>query len=351
MIKRFIVLGLLCLFVSNATAQKIKIDFNDDNNTDERVSPMVRGKVDEYAIQVREIVIRKKIEMEEEIKEIDRELNVGEITEEEANNQKAAIAIKFSDKINDEISDLDFNLDEITKQQVSFSIMNTDLDKLKEEKNQKKNYTYKKTNSANIYLSYGMIHIPDGDNQKLNNHLGYSSGIDFGLIYHRQLSRTSPFEFITGMYLSYRTMRFEDDYFIYRNSDGIVDLIKNDGNLEKSKLRTAYLMIPVGFTYYASKLKIDAEGEAYRKLGRPFSVGANLYGGLKIGQNNIVKGEGINWRHRKTSLDNTDFAYGIQLNIGIYDWNFFVRQELSPYFKKNTFDDRKMLQFGINFGF
>lgn len=351
MIRKFIVMGLLCLFATNASAQKLKLDLNDDSKTDERVSPFVREKADEYALQVREIVIREKLEMENEVSEVNRKLHDGELTEEQANNQKAEIALRFSDRINSGIDSLNFNLDEITKKQVSYSIMNTDLDELKKEEEQKKPKTYKRMNEVRGFLGYGMIHIPDGDNQKLNDHLGYSSGIDFGLIYHRQLTRTSPFEFITGLYLSYRTMRFEDDYLMYRNGEGVVDLVKHDGNLKKSKVRAGYLMVPLGFTYHTSKLKTDSEGNAYRKLGKPFSIGANMYGGFRIGQNNIVKGENINWRHRKTDLNNNNFAYGVQLNLGIYGWDFYVRQELSPYFKGKTFDDRKMLQFGINFGF
>lgn len=351
MVKKFIVSGMLCLFVMSTQAQKIKIDFNEDSKTDERVSPVLKEKVDEYAIQVREIVIREKLEMEKEISEVNHKLEAAEISEEEANNQKAAISLKFSNKINEGIAALNFNLDEITKQQVSYSIMNTNLEELKKGEDQKKPKLYKRMNQVNGYLGYGMIHIPNGDNEKLNDHLGYSSGIDFGLIYHRQLNRTSPFEFITGLYLSYRTMRFEDDYLMYRNGEGVVDLVKHDGNLRKSKVRAGYLMVPLGFTYHTSKLKTDSEGNDYRKLGKPFSIGANAYGGFRIGQNNIVKGEGINWRHRKTDLNNNNFAYGVQLNLGIYGWDFYVRQELSPYFKGKTFDDRKMLQFGINFGF
>ena len=349
MIKQLIVTGLLCLMMTNTNAQKIKIDFNEDTKTDERVSPLVREKIDEYAIQVREIVIREKLEMEKEIKEVELSLSSAEITEEEADNQKTEISLKYANRINDKIAMLNFDLDELTKQQVSYSIMNTDLEDLKE--NQSKPRKFKKMNQINGYFGYGMIHLPNDDNQKLNDHLGYSSGIDFGLIYHRQLSATSPFEFISGLYLSYRTMRFEDNYFMYRNQEGVVDLIKNDGNLKKSKVRAGYLMIPLGITYHTSKLRIDENGESYRNLGSHFSIGVNLYGGFKIGQNNIVKGEGINWRHRKTDLNNSNFAYGAQLNIGIYNWDLFLRQELSPYFKNSTFDNRKMLQFGINFGF
>lgn len=351
MIKRIIVLGLFGLFAMSVQAQKIKLDFNEDKQVDEKVSPAVTTKVEEYAIQIREIVIAEKLEMENEIAALEKKFENGDLTKEQLDNQKAEIALNYSDKINSAIEKLDFNLDELIKQQVRYSIMNTDLNELKEEQKSKKPHTYKKSNEAVMYFGYGMIHLPDGNNQNLNRHLGYSSGIELGLNYHRQLSRTSPFELISGLYLSWRTIRFEDDFFISRNQNGLVDLVQHNGNLEKSKLRTAYLMVPLGFTYHSSKLKTDENGEAYRNINKGFGIGANIYGGFKISQNNIVKGENINWRHRKTSLNNNNFAYGVQLNVEIFNWNFFVRQELSSYFRKSTFDDRKMLQFGIHFGF
>lgn len=245
---------------------------------------------------------------------------------------------------------MNFNLDEITKQQVQYTILNTDLEELKKEQEPKKK-KYAAINQVTGFLSYGMIALADDDNQKLNDHLGYSSGIDFGLVYHRQLSRTSPLTFQSGLYLSWRTLRFEDDYFMYRNENGEVDLVQYDKNLDKSKLRATYLMVPIGLKYHFSKLNTDEDGETYRKINSGFGIGLNLYGGVKISQNNIVKGEDINWRHRKTDLNLNQFAYGAQLNVEINSWNLFVRQELSPYFKKGSFDDRKMLQFGINFGF
>ena len=348
MMKKYFLSGLLCLFFLNSQAQKLTFDLN-PKEEDEKVSPIVKEKVDEYDLQVREIVVKEKLLMEKEIEKINTDLEDGKISKEDADNLKANVALEFSEKINLQIGKLDFNLNEITKQQVQYSIMNTDLEVLKQERKPKKSLYGK--NYLSSYISFGMIHLPKGDNEKLNNHLGFSSGIDLGLIYHRQFNRSSPFEFLSGLYLSWRTLRFEDDYFIYRNKDGVVDLIQYDGNLKKSKLRTTYLMVPLGINYHFSKLKTDSEGDSYRDISRTISIGLMAYGGFKISQNNIVKGEGINWRHRKTSLNNTNFAYGAQLMVEIYRWSFYVKQELSPYFKNSTFDDRKMLQFGINFDF
>ncbi len=351
MIKKYIVLGILCLIGMSSYAQKIKLDFNDNSSVDERVSPMVREKIEQYAIEIREIVIQEKLAMETEVSKVDADLSNGIISDSLAGNLKADIALRFSERINSGIENLKFDLDEVIKQQVQYSIMNTDVDQLKkDQKSNMEEWHYKPINEMTGYLSYGMIVLPDGDTQKLNDHLAYSSGIDFGFLYHRQLTKTSPFVFITGAYLSWRTMRFDDNYFVTRDNDGVVDLMQYGQNLDKSKLRATYIMIPLGMKYSISGLKTK-NGESYRNPDKGIALTANVYGGFRISTNHIVEGVDVDYRDKKTNYELNNFAYGGQLTLSVFNWNFFVRQEFSPYFNKGTFDDRQMLQFGLNLGF
>jgi len=349
--KKYIVSGLLCLVGMTLNAQKIKFDFNDNTQTDERVSPVAREKMEQYAIEIREIVIREKLAMEAEVSKVDEDLSQGIISDSLAGNLKADIALRFSERINSGIENLKFDLDEVVKQQVQYSIMNTDVEKLKEEQNSKvEEWYYKPQNEITGYLSYGMITLADGENQKLNDHLAYSSGIDFGFLYHRQFSKTSPFVFLTGAYLSWRTLRFDDNYFVTRNLDGHVDINQYEHNLDKSKLRATYIMIPLGIKFSTAGLKTKND-ETYRVPDKGIGFTANVYGGFRISTNHIVEGTDIDYRDKKTNYELNNFAYGGQFTLSIHNWNFFVRQEFSPYFNKGTFDDRKMLQFGLNLGF
>jgi len=45
-----------------------------------------------------------------------------------------------------------------------------------------------------------------------------------------------------------------------------------------------------------------------------------------------------------------NFIYGAEITIGLGLIDVFVRKDLNNYFKDNTFDNRKMIQFGINLG-
>ncbi len=349
--KKYIVSGFLCLVGMTMYAQKIKIDFNEKESVDERVSPIVKEKVEKYAIEIREIVIQEKLAMEAEVSKVDADLENGNISDSLAGNLKADIALRFSERINSGIENLKFDLDEVVKQQVQYSIMNTDVEKLKEDQAAKiEEWTYKPQNEITGYLAYGMITLGDGENQKLNDHLAYSSGIDFGFLYHRQFTKTSPFVFLTGAYLSWRTIRFDDNYFVTRDLEGHVDLTQYEHNLDKSKLRATYIMIPLGIKFSTAGLQTKNE-ESYREPEKGIGFTANVYGGFRISTNHIVEGADVDYRDKKTNYELNDFAYGGQFTLSIHNWNFFVRQEFSPYFNKGTFDNRKMLQFGLNLGF
>src|SRR5690606_25685182 len=120
---------------------------------------------------------------------------------------------------------------------------------------------------------------------------------------------------------------------------------------DKSKLRSTYVMVPVGLKYSFNSLKTRNE-QTYRNPDGGFSIGAHVYGGFRISTNNIVDGgDEMEYRDKKSNYQLNNFAYGAQLTLSVMSWNFYVRQELSSFFKEGTFDDRKMLQFGINLGF
>lgn len=352
MMRIFIVAGMLCMMGIASFGQVFSVNFNEDSSVKDPVSPIVKERIEAYALEISKIVIDEKILMNQEISSVNGELTAGTISETEADTKKTEISTKYSEKINERIDLLEFDLDEITKKQVEYTILSTDVEKLSQQKSYESlEEKYKAKHEVTGYLSYGMMHFEDGDNEMLNQHLGYSSGIDAGILYHKQLSRTSPWEFISGAYFSWRTIRFDDDYYIDRGDEGNVSLQQYGQNLEKSKLRSTYIVVPIGIKYNISKLKKITDEISFRDIDNGMGIGINMYGGFRISQNNIVKGEDISSREKDTNYYLNNFVYGAQFTLSFDNINFFIRQDLSSYFEDNTFDDRKMMQFGINIGF
>ncbi|MGV0753238.1 PorT family protein [Empedobacter brevis] len=344
MIKKIIVVGLLCLSATSLYAQKFTFDLNDKN--DEKISPIVRDRISEFTLVIRQIVQEEKGAMEKKIIAVDKELAEGKLTASEATARKEEIANVYSETINDRIQEVNFNLDDIIKQQVAFSIMNGDPVTPKTKQDVTKRYRI--VNQINGYGSFGYMAFTGKKNEELNQHEKFSSNLTAGMIYERQLSLTSPLNFLTGALFSWRTYRLDDDMRFNRDENGNIGVIKSEKSLDKSKLRSAYFMVPVGFKYNFSKVKNITEDFAYRPQAKHY-IAAYVYGGTLLSSNNIYKGDGVRNKQRGNYNVN-NFIYGAEVTIGLGLIDVFVRKDFNTYFKDNTFDNRKMIQFGINLG-
>lgn len=344
MIKRIIVAGMLCLFATPTFAQNIAIDFNKGGNQD-KVSPKVREKMDEFQLQIREIVNEEKTKLDTEIQKVDKDLADGKITRDEADEKKESLALQSSDLINERIQAVNFDLDELIKKQVAFAILNgNDADLTKSELEKK----HRATHNITGYIGYGFMGFSDKENDQLDNRLGFANNFELGLSYTKQLNRESPWSFKSGMVFSWRTTRLDDDYQFARDNDGNTILQLSEKQLDKSKLRGSYLIVPLGMQYTFGK-KVTVNDFTYYKE-KDIAITANVYGGVKLSNNNIVKGDNVSFRDKK-DYNLNPFIYGAQLTLKINSVNLYARKEFSNYFDENTFDDRKMFQVGINFGF
>jgi len=186
---------------------------------------------------------------------------------------------------------------------------------------------------------------PDND---LDKNLGYANNFEFGLKFNYQFGRTSPWGLISGLGFSWRTIR-TDNNMVFAKQNGDVFLTKYEGSLDKSKLRTGYLMIPLGFQYNFSKLKSAGMDVQYRPYSDGFRVGANVYGGIKMATNNIVKGDSQGFRDRSNYQVNP-FVYGAQVTLSYDNISLFVKKDFSNFFKDSYFENDKALVFGVALG-
>ena len=346
MIKKIIATGLLCLLATPIFAQNITIDFNKGNNSD-KVSPKVREKMDEFQLQIHAIVKEEKEKLDQQIQLVNKEVETGILTETEAKQKKNDLAEESSLVINERIQAVNFNLDDLIKQQVTYTVLNgNEIDSLSTRSALEKKY--RATHNIVGYLGYGFMGFTDKEDKDLNNHLGFLNNFEFGLSYTKQLNRESPWSLKSGLYMSWRTIRLEDNYQFVRNPSGVTTIVDSETTLDKSKLRGSYLMLPLGVKYTFGK-KVTVEDFTYYKSSK-FSITANVYGGVKLSSNNIYKGNGVKARDKK-DYNLSPFVYGAQLTFNYGSWNLYARKEFSNYFKNNSFDDRKMFQVGIGIGF
>lgn len=330
-------------------AQVVRYNLGGTTVQEEKISPKVKQEMEQYAEKIRTIVHEEKAKMESEISAISKDISEHTILETAGQERKTEVSKKYAERINQRIRELGFNLDDVIKKQVEYAMLEApaEVDNITI-KGVKK--AYAQVREVQGYLSWGVMSLSNDQHQGLNDHLGFSSNLEAGFIGHYQPKLASPVQFLSGLYLSWRTTRLDDDFLFFRNN-GEVGISQHMQNLEKSKLRGTYLMMPLGIKF-SPFAKLSGTGDSkYRNVRRGLAVGANLYGGVRISNNNIVKGGDVEFRDKSTSYNLNSYVYGSQFTLSWDNINIFVRQDFSPYFRAGTFDDRKMLQFGLNFGF
>nr|WP_314493859.1 porin family protein [uncultured Chryseobacterium sp.] len=344
MIKKFIIAGMLCLVATSVNAQKrLKLNLQSKENTE--VSPIVKEKVDEYAKKIDAIIQEEKKLMEAEL----LILQSKNLEKAEFDRQKAEVADRYSEKIDQRIETLGFDLDSVIQKQVKYSLLNSDVTS-SEELKAKLMKKFRATKDFSGYFTYGIMNLTNNlPDNTLDKNMGYASNLEFGLKFNYQFSRTSPWGLISGIGFSWRTLRADNNMIFAKDGNAGVYLTEYQGSVDKTKLRTGYIMVPLGFQYNFSKLKNAGMDIQYRPYSDGFRVAANIYGGVQMSTNNIVRGNGPDFRDRGNYQVNP-FVYGAQLTVSYDNFSLFVKRDFSNYFKGNHFENDKAIIFGIGFG-
>lgn len=341
MIKKFIMMGFLCLVSASVYAQKKPV-LNLQPKEDIEVSPIVKEKVDEYAKKIDAIIQEEKNLMEAEL----FELKAKNLNKEEFDKRKAEVASRYAEQIDQRIEALGFDMDAVIQKQVRYSLLNSDITS-NEELKHKLLKKFRPTKDLSPYVSYGIMNLTnDKPDNALDTHLRYAGNFEFGLKFNYQFGRTSPWGLISGIEFSWRTLIIGNNMFVNKDANSNVYLANYDKGLSKSKLRTGYIIVPLGLQYNFSKLKTAGMDVQYMDYSEGFRVGAHVYGGVKMSTNNIIKGEGISDRIRD-DYQVSPFIYGGQLTVSYNDFSIFVKKDFGNFFRNGNFQNDKALIFGV----
>lgn len=341
MIKKFIMMGFVCLLSTTAYAQRKPV-LNLQPKEDTEVSPIVKEKVDEYAKKIDTIIKEEKKLMEAEL----TELQSKNLSKAEFDEQKSLVASRYSEKIDQRIEELGFDMDAVIQKQVRYSLLNSDVTS-NEELKEKLLKKFRPTKDLSPYISYGIMNLTnDRPDNALDTNLRYAGNFEFGLKFNYQFGRTSPWGLISGIGFSWRTLSIDNDMFVTKDANSNVSLAYYEKGLSKSKLRTGYIIVPFGLQYNFSKVKNAGLDVRYLDYSNGFRVGANIYGGVKMSTNNIIKGDGISDRDR-SDYQVSPFIYGGQFTVSYNDFSIFVKKDFGNFFKNGTFANDKALIFGV----
>lgn len=131
---------------------------------------------------------------------------------------------------------------------------------------------------------------------------------------------------VTGMGIEFANYNLKNNYRLYDNN-GLVAIYDSIVHLDKNKLRTSYLNIPLLVEFNTSNVK-----------SKSFHVATGVIGGVRLGSS-LKQIETINGKRYKNTLKDDfsmqDFKVMATLRVGYGNFNAFINYGLTDLFKPN----------------
>ncbi len=189
-------------------------------------------------------------------------------------------------------------------------------------------------NSMSIPVEYSYMEIYDGNSRNWNlNFLQYDIGI-----------AGDQFGFLTGMGIELSNYRFRHNNTI-RVVDGEVQPHEYDAALDRSRLRTYYLTVPLIF---------EVQFPGYESRYRRMHFSAGVISSVRIGSNTRVVYRDNSSKQRERNKDYfylSPFRYGFTARAGIRALNLYANYYMTPLFREGKGPELYPVSIGFSLSF
>lgn len=145
----------------------------------------------------------------------------------------------------------------------------------------------------------------------------------------------SNFGLVTGLGLNFNDYRFSNPFTLKNEMGYIVPVPITDNGLQKTKLSTGYLTVPLLIEIHAPN-------------GSKFWMSAGIIGGLKMGSHTKVKINGTKYKdHNDFNIN--PFRGGTTVRLGYKGFNLFGTYYFTPFFKDGRGPVMDPFTIGIGF--
>ena len=197
----------------------------------------------------------------------------------------------------------------------------------------------------NNYLTADNSFVLPDDIDYMTLHSSKSNNFNLNFA-QKSIGITRHFGLVTGLGINWNNYRFVGNNNIQKGDLGIIEKLNVTDQLEKSKLTTVYLTLPV-----LVELQIPVENHH-------LNIGAGLIGAVKIGSHTKMV-----FQNKDKVKSNDDFSlsmlrYGPTARIGFGNFQVFTTYYMTPLFKQGKGPgtrpvpgEQKLYPFEIGFAF
>lgn len=306
----------------------------------------VKAKI--IADKIENITKEEKAALKAEIESVNKELEAGTITQEQADEKKLKFAEVRSQNIESRVGLVQDELKDLVKQKVDGKLTESDTMKkpnqliLKWEKHSdgyvKKEVNEKRTTSQ-VVFALGVNNLVT-DKAVANSDFRYfgSHFYEFGFASSTRLFKDN--NLLHGRYglsLMYNNLRPTDNRY-FQEAGKETQLVTSSVKLEDSRFRNVYLVVPMHLEFDFSGKQVKDDKTVFR-THQSLRIGLGGYFGANLKSKQVLDYEidGNDVKERtKGNFNVNDFIYGVSAYIGYKDASIYAKYDINPLFKDNV---------------
>ncbi|MBF6640588.1 hypothetical protein IVB69_03770 [Flavobacterium sp. J49] len=349
--KNFIIYAslLLSCIVTKAVAQEtVKV---------EALETTFELRVKLIANKIEAITKQEKAALKAEIESVNKELESGTITKEQADEKKLKFAEIRSKNIETRVGEAQEELKELVNQKVAGKIKDG-KEQLTVKWSWSKNDSIRKSRgerrtTSQFVFAAGVNNLVT---DKAVAHSDYrywgSHFYEWGFTSNTRLFKNDNLLHLKyGMSLMYNNLRPTDNRLFVVNGNQ-TNLETSSVNLKDSRFRNVYLTVPLHLEFDFTKSK-DKDGKKIFRTHESVRFGIGGYAGARVKSKQKLcyelNGNDISVKE-KGDFNANDFIYGVSTYIGYGETSLYLKYDLNPLFKDNAIKQNN-ISLGVRFDF
>lgn len=330
----------LCFFVAKVNAQET---FSE--------------KAKAIADKIVKITKEEKDALKTEVEEVNKQLESGAITKDQADQKKKQLSEARAVAIENKVNAAKEELNTLIQEKVDGKIKDGDADNVfsfnfNTNKNKENKGESRHTTQAVFAVGWNNV-VTDG--AVANSDFSYtrSSFFEWGLTWNYRLTKESNLLHLKyGFSWMYNHLNATDNrYFVDNGDQTVLATFPTHLRRKDTYFKNVYVTVPVHLEFDFSKNKTDKDGNKIFRSHRGFRTGFGGYVGYNTNSKQFlsyeVDGYRINER-QKGNWNVNDWIYGVSAYVGYKQTSLYLKYDLNPIFKNNTVDQNN-ISLGIRF--
>ncbi len=311
------------------------------------------------ATKIENITKEEKSALKTEVEAINIQLDSNQITKEEADRKKEALAQVRAKNIETRVAKEQEKLAVLVQKKVDGNITVVDstgrktfvIPAMKVINSDDKN---KKRSTSQFVLAFGANNlVTDGSVANSDFNYWQSRFFEWGFTYNtRILKNDNLLHLKYGFSVMYNNICPNDNRYFVPSTNSQTNLQVFPYELENSRFKNVYLVAPL-------HLEFDFSGNKYKNGSTSFSthkgvrLGIGSYGGFHVKSKQKMQYNIDDDKIRiktKGDFNANDFIYGVSTYLGYKETSLYLKYDLNPLFKNNTVEQNN-ISLGLRFDF